>query len=164
MRVPGEKAGAVRRASAGPEPEGGGWTTRGSLGQRYWAALSKDRAARRAGEAGSGAPVLAETDREGQTRILQSWGALVTLTSSARCKVPRAATLATSRHSSQICLPLKEPRVPEDHEVQGWEEQETSRGCSGEPGSQDLCEQTRAVREGSRRQPEGLPLSKNEMI
>lgn len=164
MRVPGEKAGAVQRSSAGPEPEGGGWTTRGSLGQRHWAAFSKDRAARRAGEAGSGRPVPAETDREGQTRILQSRGTLVTLTSSARRKVPRAATPATSRHSSQTCLPLKEPRVPEDHEVQGWEEHETSRGCSGEPGSQDLREQTRAVREGSRRQPEGLPLSKNEII
>lgn len=164
MRVPGEKAGAMQRSSAGPEPEGGGWTTRGLLGQRHWAAFSKDTAARRAGEAGSGPPVLAETDQEGQTRILQSWGTLVTLTSSAQCKVPRAATPATSRHSSQTRLPLKEPRVPEDHEVQGREEQETSRGCPGEPGSQDLCKQTRAVREGSRRQPEGLPLSKNEII
>lgn len=136
--------------------------TRGSLGQRHWAAFSRDRAARRAGEAGSGPPVLAETDREGQTCIPQSWE--WDPPSSARCQVPRAATPATSRHSSQTRLPLKEPRVSEDHEVQGREEQEVSRGCSGEPGSQDLCEQTRAVREGSRRQPEGLPLSKNEII
>ena len=113
MRVPGEKAGAVRRASAGPEPEGGGWTTRGSLGQRYWAALSKDRAARRAGEAGSGARPC--RDRPGRPDA-------------------HPAVLGGSGHSDQLCsVQSPESSDPRDLQTQ-LSNMSPTKGAQGSRG------------------------------
>lgn len=102
-------------------------------------------------EMGRRAPVplvLAETGREGQTRIPRprEWDP----PRSARYKVLRAVTPATSRLQLSNTSPTKGAKVPKDHEVQGREDHEMSRGCSGDPGSQDLCEWTRAAREGSK--------------
>lgn len=63
--------------------------------------------------------VLAEMDREGQMRIPRPWE--WDPPRSARYKVLRAATPATSRLQLSNTSPTKGAKVPEDHEVQGRE-------------------------------------------